>query len=173
MIPLTRWAVRTHDTAWVASNATVVGSVTIGPESSVWYTSVLRGDGDSVWIGARTNLQDGTVIHTDPGFPVRLGNRVSVGHRAVLHGCTVADDVLIGMSAVLMNGVQIGEGSLIGAGALLPEGMNVPPRSVVLGMPAKIRREVSADESNYIRRASSLYVDLATLHREHQSSEGG
>jgi carbonic anhydrase/acetyltransferase-like protein (isoleucine patch superfamily) len=168
MIPLGAWTIRTNDTAWVAANATVVGSVTIGSESSVWYTCVLRGDGEAISIGARTNVQDGTVIHTDPGFPASIGNGVSVGHRAVLHGCTVADDVLIGMSAVLMNGVEVGEGSLIGAGALLPEGMIVPPRSLVLGMPAKVRREVSADEADYIGRNASLYVDLATRHREHQ-----
>jgi carbonic anhydrase/acetyltransferase-like protein (isoleucine patch superfamily) len=116
-------------------------------------------------------VQDGTVIHTDPGFPVSVGNGVSIGHRAVLHGCSVADGVLIGMSAVLMNGVEVGEGSLIGAGALLPEGLVVPPGSVVLGMPAKLRREVNAQEAEYLVRNSVAYVDLSRLHQQHQQAE--
>jgi carbonic anhydrase/acetyltransferase-like protein (isoleucine patch superfamily) len=165
LIGLSDWTTDVHDSAWVAGNATVVGSVAVGPDSSVWYGCVLRGDGEPIIIGSRTNLQDGTVVHTDPGFPVQVGNGVSVGHRAVLHGCTVADDVLIGMSAVLMNGVSVGAGSLIGAGALLPEGMVVPPGSVVLGMPAKVRRELSDDEAGYITSNAALYVDLALLHR--------
>jgi carbonic anhydrase/acetyltransferase-like protein (isoleucine patch superfamily) len=104
-------------------------------------------------------------VHTDAGFPVRIGTGVSIGHRAVLHGCTIADDVLIGMSAVLMNGVVVGDGSIIGAGALLPEGMVVPPRSLVLGMPAKVRREVQDAEVAYIKNNATSYVELASFHR--------
>jgi carbonic anhydrase/acetyltransferase-like protein (isoleucine patch superfamily) len=129
------------------------------------HTAVLRGDGEPISIGARTNLQDGTIVHTDPGFPVRIGNGVSIGHRAVLHGCTIADDVLVGMAAVVMNGVVIGAGSIIGAGALLPEGMVVPPRSLVLGMPAKVRREVSDHEVANIKQNATSYLELAALHR--------
>ena len=164
------WSISADRSAWIASNATLVGSVTVGARSSVWYTAVLRGDGEAISIGARTNLQDGTVVHTDPGYPVRVGDGVSVGHRAVLHGCTIADDVLVGMAAVLMNGVRVGEGSLIGAGALLPEGMVVPPRSLVLGMPAKARREVTADEAVYIKANSRLYVELAQQHRSFEAA---
>lgn len=170
MIPISEWSVRTDESAWTASNATLVGSVTIGAESSVWYTCVLRGDGAPITIGAGTNLQDGTVVHTDPGFPVHVGSGVSVGHRAVLHGCTVADDVLIGMSAVLMNGVQVGEGSLIGAGALLPEGMVVPPGSLVVGMPAKVRRQLAGSEADYVKSNARLYVELAGQHRSYEQA---
>jgi carbonic anhydrase/acetyltransferase-like protein (isoleucine patch superfamily) len=159
------WIVRVHDTAWVADNATLIGSVALGPEASVWYTAVLRGDGDTISIGARTNLQDGTIAHTDPGFPVTVGDGVSIGHRVVLHGCSIANNVLVGMAAVLMNGVEVGEGSIIGAGAVLPEGMVVPPFSLVLGMPAKVRRPVGDGEVAEIKANAINYTDLARKHR--------
>jgi carbonic anhydrase/acetyltransferase-like protein (isoleucine patch superfamily) len=165
MIPPYQWSIAIDPTAWVAPNATIVGSVTLGRESSVWYAAILRGDGEQISIGDRTNLQDGTVVHTDPGFPVRVGNGVSIGHRAILHGCTVEDGVLVGMSAVLMNGVVVGEGSIIGAGALLPEGMVVPPRSLVVGIPAKVRRELAPEEAATIKNNADSYVALAACHR--------
>lgn len=165
MIEPSEWSVTADATSWTGPNATIVGSVTLGAESSVWYTAVLRGDGEPISVGARTNLQDGAIVHTDPGFPVRIGSNVSVGHRAILHGCTVGNDVLIGMAAVLMNGVVVGEGSIIGAGALLPEGMIVPPGSLVLGMPARVRREIRADERAAIASNASSYVALASAHR--------
>lgn len=165
MIPPNQWSTAIDPSAWVAPNATIVGSVALGTDSSVWYTTVLRGDGEPISVGDRTNLQDGAVVHTDPGFPVRVGNGVSIGHRAILHGCTIEDDVLIGMAAVLMNGVVVGRNSIIGAGALLPEGMVVPPGSLVLGMPARVRRELSPEEVGRIRKNADSYVTLAACHR--------
>ncbi len=167
MIPPGEWSVDADATAWIAPNATIAGSIVLGAEASVWYSAVLRADGEPISVGARTNLQDGVIVHTDPGFPVRLGAGVSVGHRAILHGCTIGNNVLIGMAAVLMNGVVVGNGSIIGAGALLPEGMIVPPGSLVLGMPAKVRRDVRADERAAIADNSSSYLALASRHRAH------
>lgn len=171
MIPIDEWTQTIDPTVWVAANATLVGSVIIDARSSVWYCCVVRGDGDRISIGAHTNVQDGTVIHTDPGAPVRIGDRVSIGHRALLHGCTIGDDVLVGMSAVIMNGVEIGEGSLIGAGALLPEGTIIPPQSLVIGSPGKVRRSVTASEREYIERNCHQYVDLAAAHRQYALSQ--
>jgi carbonic anhydrase/acetyltransferase-like protein (isoleucine patch superfamily) len=165
VIPISEWTVSTDPTAYVAANATLVGAVTIGAEASVWYTTVLRGDGAPITIGARSNLQDGTVVHTDPGHPVTLGAGVSVGHRAVLHGCTIEDDVLVGMGSIVMNGAVVGTGSIIGAGALVPEGYVVPPRSLVLGMPGKVRRETTDDELVGIELNAAVYLELASAHR--------
>jgi carbonic anhydrase/acetyltransferase-like protein (isoleucine patch superfamily) len=162
------WSATVDSTAWVAANATIVGSVTLGHESSVWYTAVVRGDGEPISIGSGSNLQDGSVVHTDPGFPVRIGNGVSIGHRTILHGCTVEDDVLVGMAAVLMNGVVVGHDSIIGAGAVLPEGLIVPPRSLVLGLPAKVRGEVTDEQVADIRKNAISYVGLASSHRRRE-----
>lgn len=151
-------------TAWVAPDAVLAGAVTIGPEASVWYATVIRGDGDTIRVGARSNIQDGCVLHTDPGLQLVVGEGVSVGHRAVLHGCVVEDDVLIGMGAIVMNGAHIGTGSLVAAGALVTEGTKVPPRSLVVGAPAKVRREVSDDELEMVRYNATHYVALARTH---------
>ncbi|WZH51053.1 MAG: gamma carbonic anhydrase family protein [Nocardioides alkalitolerans] len=145
--------------AWIAPGAVVVGDVSVGPEASVWYAAVLRGDGDSITVGARSNVQDGCVLHADPGFPLRVGAGVSVGHRAVLHGCTVDDDVLVGMGAIVMNGARIGSGTIIGAGAVVAAGVEVPPRSLVLGLPAKVRREVTDDELAEVLANAATYVE--------------
>ena len=127
-------------TAFIAPGATVVGDVNIGKEASVWYQSVVRGDMEPITIGDQTNIQDLSVLHVDEGLPCIVGNRVGVGHRAILHGCTVEDDCLIGMGAILLNGVKVGAGSVIGAGALITENTVVPPGSLVLGVPAKVVR---------------------------------
>lgn len=155
-----------HPDAWVAPGAVVAGAVGIGAESGVWYTCVVRADLAPITIGARTNVQDGTVIHADPGFPATIGDGVTIGHRAVLHGCTVEDDVLIGMGAVLMNGVHVGAGSLIAAGAVLTQGTQVPPGSLIAGLPAKVRRELSDDERDSIPLNAAGYVHLLGLHRD-------
>jgi len=149
------------ESVWVAGGATLIGRVTIGARSSVWFTTVVRGDGERIDVGDETNLQDGVVIHADPGFPVSVGDRVSVGHRAILHGCTVEDDVLIGMGAVVLNGARIGTGSLIAAGAVVLEGTTVPPRSLVAGVPAKVRRELTDEEVAGVRFNAAGYVLLA------------
>ena len=154
--------------AWVADTARVLGAVTLAARSSVWYSAVLRGDGDSVTVGERTNLQDGAVLHADPGFPLVVGAGVSVGHAAVLHGCTVEDDVLVGMGAVVMNGARIGSGSMIGAGALVSPGTVVPPGSLVVGTPGKVRRETTPQERELIGLNAAVYLDLVEQHRQAQ-----
>lgn len=152
-------------TAWVAPNATVVGEVTLGAGSSVWYAAVLRGDGDAIRLGEESNIQDGCVLHADPGLPVTVGSRVSVGHRAVLHGCTVEDDVLIGMGATVLNGARIGSGSLVAAGAVVLEGTEIPPNSLVAGVPAKVRRVTTEAERAHIVENAAGYVTRAERHR--------
>ncbi|MDN5600137.1 MAG: gamma carbonic anhydrase family protein [Brachybacterium sp.] len=153
------------ETAWVAPNATLVGQVTLCESSSVFYSSVLRGDMDSITIGPGSNIQDGCVVHTDTGFPAVVGAGVSVGHRAVLHGCTVEDDSLIGMGAVVLNGAVVGAGSLVAAGAVVTEGMQIPPGSLVAGVPAKVRKELDEDGLEALRENARVYVDLASKHR--------
>jgi carbonic anhydrase/acetyltransferase-like protein (isoleucine patch superfamily) len=154
-----------HPTAFIAPSAVVLGDVTLGEESSVWYTSVLRGDMAPIIIGARTNIQDGTIVHVDEGFPCTIGARVGVGHRAILHGCTVEEDCLIGMGSILLNGVHIGTGSVVAAGALVPEGMRVPPGSLVMGVPGRIVRQVDAELKERIAGTWTHYVEQAHHHR--------
>ena len=151
--------------AWVAPNATLIGKVILGENASVFYTAVLRGDMDSISIGEGSNIQDGCVAHTDEGFPVVVGTGVSVGHRAVLHGCTVEDDSLIGMGAVVLNGAVVGAGSLVAAGAVVTEGMQIPPGSLVAGVPAKVRKELDEDALEALRQNARTYVELALKHR--------
>jgi carbonic anhydrase/acetyltransferase-like protein (isoleucine patch superfamily) len=143
---------------YIAAGAKIVGDVSLGADSSVWFNAVLRGDPAAIEIGCETNIQDLACLHADPGFPCRLGNRVTVGHAAIVHGATVEDDVLIGMRAVVMNGAHIGHGSLIGVGAVVLEGMQIPPGSVVLGVPAKIKREVTPADQERIRHAAEHYA---------------
>jgi carbonic anhydrase/acetyltransferase-like protein (isoleucine patch superfamily) len=151
-------------TAWLAPNATVVGRAHVGERSSIWYAAVVRADLDSVSIGRECNVQDGAVLHTDPGRPLRVGDRVSIGHRAILHGCTVEDDVLVGMGAVIMNGAVIGEGSLIAAGAVVLEGIRIPPGSLVAGVPGKVRRELTGAEREGTKLNAAVYCELAIRH---------
>jgi carbonic anhydrase/acetyltransferase-like protein (isoleucine patch superfamily) len=150
--------------AWVAPGAVLAGRVHLEAGASVWYGGVVRGDGDRITVGAGSNVQDGCVLHTDPGFHLVVGKGVTVGHRAVLHGCHVEDDVLVGMGAVVMNGARIGTGSMIGAGTLIPAGDVIPPRSLVLGSPGRVRRETTDDELALIRANAQHYVQLAELH---------
>ena len=154
------------ESAWAAPNATLLGKVTLGESASVFYSAVLRGDMDTITIGERSNIQDGCVAHTDPGHPVVVGAGVSVGHRAVLHGCTVEDDALIGMGAVVLNGAVVGAGSLVAAGAVVTEGMQIPPGSLVAGVPAKVRKELDEEAIASLRQNARTYVDLAARHRE-------
>ncbi|MDT0435729.1 MULTISPECIES: gamma carbonic anhydrase family protein [Streptomyces] len=157
---------RIDEEAFVAPNATVIGDVTLLAGASVWYGAVLRGDVEGISVGARSNVQDNCTLHADPGFPVRIGERVSVGHNAVVHGATVGDDCLIGMGATVLNGAVIGAGSLVAAQALVPQGMQVPPGSLVAGVPAKVRRELTEEERQGVTLNGTLYADLATAHRE-------
>jgi carbonic anhydrase/acetyltransferase-like protein (isoleucine patch superfamily) len=162
VLPLGRPTVA--DDAWVAPGAVLAGAVTVGPQASVWYTAVIRADTETITIGAGTNIQDGTVIHADPGFPTRVGAGVVVGHRVVLHGCTIDDDVLIGMGSVVMNGARIGTGSLVAAGAVVLEGTEIPPGSLVAGVPAKVRRPLTEEERAHIGSGAQAYRELARTH---------
>ncbi|HLS78237.1 MAG TPA: gamma carbonic anhydrase family protein [Nocardia sp.] len=152
--------------AWLAPNATVIGRVRLAAEVSIWYSAVLRGDLEQITVGARTNIQDGCVLHADPGFPLTIGSGVSVGHNAILHGCTIGDDVLVGMGATVLNGAVIGEGSLIAANALVPEGAQIPPGSLVAGVPGKVRRELDEAAKDGIRLNAAVYVHNTGTHRK-------
>ena len=153
-----------HEQAWLAPTATLVGGVRVGAGSSVWFGAVLRADSADITVGRDTNLQDGVVVHVDSGFGVRVGDRVSVGHGAVLHGCTVEDDCLVGMGATLLNGVTVGRGSLVAAGAVLLEGTSVPPGSLVAGVPGRVRRELTDDERAGITENTQGYVRRAAMY---------
>ena len=154
------------DDAWVAPGATLVGDVTLHPGASVWYGAVVRADNAPIVIGRDSNLQDNVSAHVDPAFPLTVGERVSVGHNAVLHGCTIEDDVLIGMSATILNGARIGTGSLVAAGAVVTQGADIPPRSLVAGVPAKVRRELTDDELRGIAQNAAVYLEKTRQHRE-------
>lgn len=156
-----------HPSVFLAAGAVVVGNVVIGEESSVWFNAVLRGDTSPILIGQRCNIQDGSVLHADPGFPCTLGDGVTVGHGAIVHGATVGANVLIGMRAVVMNGATIGPNSIVGVGAVVTEGFVAPPGSLILGLPAKIRRELSDLEIAGNRIAAAHYVESS---REYLSS---
>lgn len=151
-------------TAWIAPTATVIGSVSLGADASIWYGTVVRADSDRVTIGERTNLQDNTVVHVDEGKPCTIGNDVTIGHRAIVHGCTIEDGCLIGMGAVVMNDAVIGEHSLVAAGALVLEGTRVPPNSLVMGAPAKVVRQLDEEQAARLARGAVNYVKLKNLH---------
>ena len=150
----------TASTAYVDASAQVIGDVHVGEESSIWMNAVVRGDVNVIRIGHRTNIQDGTIVHVmrDPSHPTILGNDITVGHGAIIHGCTVEDACLIGMGAILLNGVRVGAGSIVAAGTLLPEGTVVPPRSLVMGSPGKVRRGITDDEYAFIIQSAQNYV---------------
>ena len=154
------------DSAWVAPNATLAGSVVVGEGASIWYGAVLRADNEPITIGARSNVQDNCAFHVDKGKPVVLGDDVSVGHGAIIHGATVEDGVLVGMGAIIMNSAVIGAGSLIAAGALVSEGVIIPPRSLVAGVPGKVRRELSDEEVEHLRVNAGIYEAHRDLHRQ-------
>jgi carbonic anhydrase/acetyltransferase-like protein (isoleucine patch superfamily) len=158
------------DDAWVAPGATVVGDVVLSAQANVWYGAVLRADLDRIEIGPRSNVQDGSVIHADPGFPVRIGTGVTIGHRAVVHGTVTGDNVLIGMGAVLMNGVRLGDDVLVAAGTVLLEGIEVPSGSLVAGVPGKVRRPLTDDEVANIRSAAKDYEQMTRVHSVAQPS---
>ncbi|WP_067719223.1 gamma carbonic anhydrase family protein [Nocardia yamanashiensis] len=169
-IQLGEHAPQIDESAWIAPNATIIGRVRLEAEVSIWYSAVLRGDIEDISVGARSNIQDGCVLHADPGFPLTVGSGVSVGHNAILHGCTVGDDVLVGMGATVLNGAVIGAGSLIAANALIPEGAQIPPGSLVAGVPGKVRRELSEAELDRIKLNAAVYLHNTSLHRQGQEA---
>jgi carbonic anhydrase/acetyltransferase-like protein (isoleucine patch superfamily) len=154
-----------HQSAFVHPLAYVAGDVTIGARVSIWPFASLRGDSDTITIGDDSNVQDGCVIHVDDGVPCTIGKRVGIGHRAIVHGAEVEDDVLIAMGAVLLNGVKVGSGSIIGAGAVVREGFVVPPNSLVLGVPGRLVRETTMQERDRIARTVASYIALQGRYR--------
>ena len=155
-----------HESVFVAPTASIIGNATLARDSSAFYGVSVRADTAAITVGEGSNLQDNVVLHADPGFPCTVGERVSVGHAAVVHGCTVEDDCLIGMGATVLNGAVIGAGSLVAAGAVVLEGTVVPPRSLVAGVPGKVRRELTDEEYGGVRANAARYRELAAAHRE-------
>jgi len=152
---------RIDDSAWVAPNAAVIGCVTLARRSSVWFNAVIRGDNERIEVGEDSNIQEGAVLHTDIGFPLRIGRRVSVGHQAMLHGCQIGDGSMIGIQAVVMNGAVIGKNSLVGAGAVVTEGKVFPDNVLIIGCPAKVVRELTADAIAGLSNNANDYVERA------------
>ena len=160
------WRPELGEGVWIAPGAEVAGRVVLGEGVNVWFGAVIRGDADTVRIGRDTNIQDGAVCHEDHHFPLAVGERCTVGHRAVLHGCTLEDEVLVGMGAVVLNGARVGRGSLIAAGALVREGAEIPPFSLVAGLPAEVKRPLPEDETLAQRlQSAEHYVQQADLYR--------
>jgi carbonic anhydrase/acetyltransferase-like protein (isoleucine patch superfamily) len=154
--------------AYIAESADVIGDVEIGENSSIWFATVLRGDVEPIRIGSSSNIQDGSVVHTMDGSPVVVGDWVTVGHRAVLHGCTIENHCLIGMGAILLNHVRVGEGSIIAAGALVPEKTVIPPRSLYLGVPARFKRELTESDQRFIRMHATHYLEYKQVYLAQQ-----
>jgi carbonic anhydrase/acetyltransferase-like protein (isoleucine patch superfamily) len=159
-------------TAFIAPGAVVLGDVAIGAESSVWFGAVIRGDTEVIRIGRQTNVQDGCVLHADEGYPCTLGDRVTLGHGAIVHGATVEHDCLIGMRAVVMNGARIGKGSIVAVGSIVTEGTEIPPGSVAIGQPAKVKRATTERDRERIRHAAAHYVAAAKAYREARQRDG-
>ncbi len=152
---------------FVAGNATVIGDITVGNHVGIWFGAVIRADKDRIVIGNRSNIQDNCVVHTSKGFPVTIGNDVSVGHGAILHGCTIGNRVLVGMGAIVLNGAKVGDGSIIGAGAVITEGKDIPPDSVVIGVPGRIVKQTDPDQQQHILNNAVSYVELAREYAHH------
>lgn len=152
--------------AWVAPDAQLMGNIVLEGESSVWWGAVLRGDNEEIRVGQRSNVQDLCVLHTDPGAPLRIGRDCTIGHRAMLHGCTIGDGALIGMGATILNGAKIGDGALIGAGALIPEGKEIPAGALVMGAPGRVIRQLDDAARAELLRSAERYRDNAARFRD-------
>ena len=144
---------------WVAPNATIIGDVTLEKNTSIWFNAVLRGDIENIFVGEGSNVQDGSVLHTDPGCPLKIGKNVTIGHLVMLHGCTIEDNSLIGIGAIILNGAKIGKNCIIGANALITENKVIPDNSLVIGSPGKIVRQVSTEEAKSITENAIHYQD--------------
>jgi carbonic anhydrase/acetyltransferase-like protein (isoleucine patch superfamily) len=153
------------DSAWVADSAQVMGHVTLAEDSSVWFGAVLRGDTETITVGKGSNIQDGSVLHADYGFPLSLGERVTVGHQVMLHGCTIGDETLIGIGATVLNGAKIGRNCLVGARALITEGKEFPDGSMIFGSPAKVVRTLTPEQIEGLRRSAEHYMENAQRYR--------
>jgi carbonic anhydrase/acetyltransferase-like protein (isoleucine patch superfamily) len=148
-----------HESVFVAPNASVIGSVVLSENVSVWFGATIRGDNDTITVGKSSNVQEGAVLHTDPGLPLKVGENVTIGHQAMLHGCTIGDGSLIGIQAVILNGAVLGRGCLVGAGALVTERKVFPDRSLILGAPAVVVRELSDEDVAALLKSAASYVD--------------
>ena len=153
------------DTAYVADGAQIIGNVILGSRTSIWFNAVLRGDTEAISIGSGSNVQDGAILHADPGFPCTIGTGVVTGHGAILHGCQIGDNCLIGMGAVILNGAKISPGSIVAAGAIVPEGKEFPARSLIMGIPAKVVRETTAEDLEHIAAGARHYQERADIYR--------
>ena len=158
-------APQVDSTAWIADSAQVMGNVILGEDASVWFGCVLRGDTETMHIGAGSNVQDLSVLHADRGFPLTVGKHVTVGHKVMLHGCTIGDESLIGIGAVVLNGAKIGKNCLVGAGALVTEGKEFPDGSMIVGAPAKVVRQLTPEQIEGLRQSAQHYIDNARLFR--------
>ncbi len=154
------------ETAWIADTARVRGDVTLGEHVSVWFSAVIRGDEAPVQVGDRTNIQDGAILHVSIGFPCVVGNDVTIGHSAIVHGCTVEDGVLIGMGSIVLDGARVGKGAIVGAGAVVPPGMQVPPETLVLGIPAKVIGPLDEQKKQAGQHAVNNYLKRKEAYRE-------
>ncbi len=161
-----------HPQSWVAPNATLIGKVRLDAGASVWFGAVLRGDNELIHIGENSNVQDGTVMHTDAGVPLNIGKGVTIGHNAMLHGCTVGDFSLIGINAVLLNGARIGRHCIIGANTLIPEGKEIPDGSLVMGSPGKVVRELSEQQMKMLEASAAHYVHNAQRYARDLTEQG-
>lgn len=157
---------RIAESAWIAPNATVIGDVRLGENCSIWWNATLRGDNDPIEIGANSNIQDGSVLHTDEGVPMKIGANVTVGHLVMLHGCTVGDGSLIGIGSVILNRAVIGKGCIVGANTLIPEGKVFPDHVLIVGSPGKVVRELSAEEVAHLQASAAHYVANAERYRQ-------
>ena len=153
-------------TAWIAGNATVIGDVRLAANASIWWSAVLRGDNDPIAIGENSNIQDGSVLHTDEGVPMHIGANVTVGHLVMLHGCTIGDGSLVGIGSIVLNRATIGRESIVGANTLIPEGKTYPDRVLIVGSPGKVVRELTDEEVARLRHSAAHYVDNARRYRE-------
>jgi carbonic anhydrase/acetyltransferase-like protein (isoleucine patch superfamily) len=162
---LDEWQVRTEGEHFVANSAVVIGNVLLRANASVWFNAVIRGDNELITIGENSNVQDGAVLHTDPGSPLVIGSHVTIGHKAMLHGCTIGDNSLVGINAVVLNGAKIGRNCLIGANALVTEGKEIPDNSMVLGSPGKVVRELTPEQIAGLRKSALHYVENARRFR--------
>lgn len=156
---------RLHDSSWVADSAQVMGNVVLEQDSSVWFGATLRGDTETITVGQGSNIQDGSVLHADIGYPLQVGRNVTVGHMVMLHGCTIGDESLIGIGAVVLNGARIGRNCIVAAGALVTEGKSFPDGSMIMGSPAKVVRELGAEQIEGVRLSAKHYVENAARYR--------
>ena len=147
------------DNFWIAPNATVIGDIHLAKDASIWFNAVLRGDNEPIYVGEGSNIQDGSIIHTDPGFSCSIGKNVTVGHLAMLHGCSIGDGSLIGIGSVILNGAKIGKNCIIGSKALVTEGMDIPDGSMVLGIPGKIKKTLSEEEQSLVPLGAEHYIE--------------